>query len=325
MKGLLLLVISLLGLGIVGFFYLIPSKNIVQTARLAEKNVIQSAKKVISTDPIIVAAGDISCDKDEPGYLSCEQKQTADVVEKINPVAVLALGDLQYDGGSYQDFLAFYDKTWGKFKDKTYPILGNHEYVTKNASGYFDYFNGLETLSGRAGERGKGYYSFEIGKWHVIAINSNCWAVGGCTASSPQGKWLLADLAAHPNFCSIAFFHHPVFSSAHHGNTEYMQEFWKILSDHKVDLVLSGHDHDYERFLPKDRFGKNVEKGTVQIVAGTGGDSTYSFENKYEAGIARNNRDFGVLKLTLHEKSYDFEFVPIIGGSFQDKGSRECN
>src|SRR5262245_9609277 len=176
--------------------------------------------------PVIAAAGDIACNGPAPGTTRCQEAGTAALIAAGPEVAaVLPLGDLQYECGDYPNLLRFYDATWGRFRAVTHPAIGNHEYLTTRggsgcdpsttvpAKGYFDYWNGVGTASGPAGDRTRGYYSYEVGSWHLIALNSNCARVGGCDASSPQGVWLRNDLAAHPGGCTLAYWHHPRFSS----------------------------------------------------------------------------------------------------------------
>ncbi len=252
-----------------------------------------------TTHPVIVVAGDISCNR--ISYLSseCQQEKTANLVEKINPDAVLILGDLQYENGNLEDFYKFYDRSWGKFKDKTYPALGNHEYQTKDAQGYFNYFPKI-----------KSYYSFNLGDWHLISLDSNKF-------NQDQIKWLEEDLKTNLTTCSLAYFHHPYFSSGKHGLNDFVKPVWEILSRNGVDLVLNGHDHIYERFVTQD--------GIRQFIVGTGGRSLYSIKNINKYSQVRNNENFGVLKLILHKDSFDWEFISTNRSEFRDSGSARCN
>ncbi|MEP7358932.1 MAG: metallophosphoesterase [Anaerolineales bacterium] len=263
---------------------------------------------------MIIAAGDIaSC-------VSEGDEATALLVQAISGT-VITMGDNAYDNGTAEQFNGCYDPSWGQFKDRTRPSPGNHDYLVPAAAGYFDYFGAA------AGELGKGYYSYDLGAWHLIAINSMCWEVGGCGAESPQAVWLAADLAAHPVACTLAYWHHPRFSSGLHGNLDLMQTLWDVLYAGGADVVLNGHDHVYERFAPQDPQGAaDPARGIREIIAGTGGRSLYPF-----AGPARPNSEvrsastYGVLKMTLHADSYDWEFVPVAGETFTDSGTGECH
>lgn len=274
----------------------------------------------------IVAAGDIACDPtaaDFNGGLGsekrCRQKYVADLIGQLNPDAVLTLGDSQYEENTLQQFKASYDLSWGKYKAITHPVVGNHEYLTKDASGYYGYFGAA------AGDPSKGYYSYDLGAWHVIALNSNCTQINGCEATSAQGQWLKADLAAHPAKCTLAYWHHPRFSSGHHGNNPDLIDFWTMLQSAGADLVLVGHDHDYERFAPQDASGKADPAGLRQFVVGTGGKGTRPFEVIQPNSEVRDSGTYGVLKLTLKDSSYDWTFVPEAGASFTDSGSQNCH
>jgi hypothetical protein len=284
-----------------------------------------------AADPVIMAAGDIACDPTDPGYNGgagtadrCQQRATSDLLLSTPLDAVLPLGDIQYDSATTARINAVYEPTWGRVKPISRPILGNHESGT--ATGYFDYFNGAGVSDGPAGPRGKGYYSFDLGAWHLVALNSNCSSVS-CSAGSDQESWLRADLAAHPTNCTLAYWHHPRYSSGHDGSNSSMQPLWEALQDAQVELLLSGHSHNYERFAPLDRDGGVDQAGGIrQFVVGTGGafftGGLGSLEPHSE--VAQNDT-FGVLKLTLHPSSYDWQFVPAAGGTFSDAGSEPCH
>jgi 3',5'-cyclic AMP phosphodiesterase CpdA len=247
-------------------------------------------------------------------------RATADLVPKIKPKAVLVLGDNQYEKGELENYRKSYDPTWGKFKSITKPVPGNHEYATDQAAGYFDYFGKL------AGDRTKGYYSFNLGNWHLIALNSNCEFVGGCNAGSPQEKWLKADLKANSKACTLAFWHHPRFSSGLHGNNKALDIFWRDLYAARAELVLSGHDHDYERFAPQ---GLNdtvdLKQGIRQFVIGSGGKNLYPFKTVRANSEVRNNDTYGILKLTLQPQGYTWDYKPIPGSDFTDQGKATCH
>ncbi|MEO7455626.1 MAG: PKD domain-containing protein [Gemmatimonadaceae bacterium] len=278
-----------------------------------------------NADPVIVAAGDIACGTGTAAGTPCRQAAVANVIGSIHPDAVLPLGDNQYENGTLAEFNSFYGPTWGAYKSITRPAVGNHEYQTANASGYFDYFNGVGVQSGPAGDRGKGYYSYDLGAWHLIALNSNCGSVGGCGAGSAQETWLRADLAAHPAACTLAYWHHPRFSSGVHGNDASTQALWQALYNAKADVVLAGHDHNYERFAPQTATGTlDNANGVRSFVVGTGGKEQRAMGTTVANSQLRSNTSFGVLKLTLHPTSMDWQFVPVPGDPLNDAGSAAC-
>jgi hypothetical protein len=281
-------------------------------------------------DPVIAAAGDIACPPSNANYnggagtaTACRQKYTSDVLVNGNFTTILPLGDNQYDAGELSNYQTAYGSSWGRVKPVTRPVPGNHE--PGDASGYFDYFNGVGASSGPAGERGKGYYSYDVGRWHLIALNSNCAQVA-CAVGSAQEQWLRDDLAAHPAGCKLAYFHHPRFSSGHDGDNTFVQPLWQALYDAHVDLALSGHSHDYERFAPQDASGNaDNSQGIRQFVVGTGGAFFTGLGTPHPNSEVRNNNTYGVLSLTLHPASYDWQFVPEAGGGFTDAGSALCH
>jgi hypothetical protein len=268
------------------------------------------------SDPVLVGAGDIASCDDLAGA-----EATAKLIDNI-PGTVFAAGDLAYPDGSDEQFAKCYGPTWGRFKDRTRPTAGNHEYHSDGASGYARYFGGA------AGDPKKAYYSYDLGVWHIIVLNSECGEVGGCEAASPQGQWLRQDLAQHPAACTLAYFHKPLFSSgAKHGNDPEMKLLWRALYDANADVVINGHDHDYERFAPQDPDGNaDSKRGIREFVVGTGGKNSHrSFDKAKPNSEVRNADTFGVLKLTLHSSGYDWEFVPQAGKSFHDSGSGACH
>lgn len=275
-----------------------------------------SPTAVAGFNPVVVAAGDIVCGTASTGA-ACKHIETANLIQSINPDAVLLLGDNQYESGSASDFQNFYNPSWGKFKNITYPAVGNHEYGTAGANGYFDYFNGVGNQSGPAGDRSKGYYAFNLGSWRLYALNSNCSQVGGCAAGSPQESWLRSDLLANPNQCVLAYWHHPLYASGGLTSTA-VKPLYQALYDNNAELILTGHEHFYERFAPQDANGKAVANGIRQIIAGTGGRNFTGFLPTAANSEIKNNTTFGVLKLTLHPNSYDLNFVPITGSAFTD-------
>jgi hypothetical protein len=281
-------------------------------------------------DPTIVAAGDIACDvlpnapkeevDDRSGPTDCRMVQTADLIARLHPAAVLPLGDEQYADGAYAAFQSSYGPTWGRFDAIAHPVPGNHEYLTLGADGYFRYFGE------RAGERGRGYYSYDIGAWHFVAINANCGHAAGCGPGSPQERWLASDLASHKSACTLAYWHQPRFSSGNHHSDANYQPFWEDLYAARADIVLNGHDHDYERFDPQTPSGAaDAARGIREFVVGTGGKSHYTFRQTEASSVVRNNTDFGVLALTLHPHGYDWRFVPVRVGGFSDSGSGRCH
>jgi hypothetical protein len=286
---------------------------------------------------VIAAAGDVACDPTDTSYNGglgttnhCQMKATSDLLVNGHFAAVLALGDLQYACGGAAAFQQSYDPTWGRVKSITYPATGNHEYQTSggtdcdttgHASGYFNYFGSA------AGDPTKGYYSWDIAGWHMIVLNSNCSQVGGCGAGSPQEAWLRADLAAHPAACTLAYWHHPRFTSdAYAGNATNMSTAWQDLYNAGADLVLNGHTHEYERFAPQTPGGvADPTRGIREIIVGTGGVNHSSFGTILPNSEVRNATTFGVLQLTLHPASYDWTFQPIPGSTFTDSGSTACH
>jgi hypothetical protein len=283
-------------------------------------------------DPVIAAAGDIACDPSSSSFnggngssSACRQKYTSDLLVNANLAAVLTLGDNQNYCGGYQAYLRAYDPSWGRVKSITHPSVGNHEYLTSGgtdcasgAAGYFNYFGAA------AGNPSQGYYSYNIGAWHLIVLNSNCGEAGGCSTSSPQGRWLQADLAANRTLCTLAYWHIPVFSSGGRASSN-MRVIWQILYDHGVELVMHGHDHIYERFAPQTANGTlDTARGIREFIVGTGGNNHTSIASIAANSLVRNTDTFGVLKLTLHPTSYDWQFVPEAGKTFTDSGSASC-
>src|SRR5688572_3273693 len=266
-----------------------------------------------TTDSVFVlATGDLVCGTMTPPGIPCYHAKTAALVRQLQPKALLLMGDLQYETGSAEDFSAFYDPAFGEFKAITYPAPGNHEYMTPGAAGYYDYFNGVGVDSGRAGSRRRGYYSFNLGVWHIVALNSNCVEIGGCSARSPQANWLRADLAAHKAKCTLVFAHSARFSSGEHGNDEFLRDLWQIMYDAGVDVYLSGHEHTYERFRPQDARGRADEtRGIRAFVVGTGGKGTGRFLRPRPNSEIRDNSSIGVLSLTLRAEDYSWRFFAV--------------
>lgn len=293
-------------------------------------------RAALSSDPVIAVAGDIACDPTNSSFNggngssnSCHEMYTSSLLLNAGLSAVLTLGDTQYYCGGYSAFLQSYDPSWGRVKSITHPAVGNHEYLTSGgtdctaanagAAGYFQYFGSA------AGQPGQGYYSFDIGTWHIIALNSNCGDAGGCSATSPQGLWLANDLQTHTNFCTLAFWHIPLFSSGGRANHNSLA-FWQLLYDNNADLILSAHDHIYERFAPQTPSGTlDTTRGIREFIVGTGGANHTSIVSVASNSEVRNPDTFGVLELTLHPTSYDWNFVPEAGQTFTDSGSTACH
>jgi hypothetical protein len=247
------------------------------------------------------------------------QEATSDLVVAKRYAAVLVVGDVQYEDGGEEAFLRSYDPSWGRVKRLSHPVPGNHDYHTSGAAGYFRYFGRT------AGDPAKGYYSFDVGAWHLIALNSNCSQVGGCGTGSSQERWLRHDLAASSARCTLAYWHHPRFSSGQHGGSSAYVAFWRALYEAHADLVLVGHDHDYERFAPLDASGEvDLERGIREFVVGTGGKSLRGFAHPQSASEAHSDSSFGVLELTLGRSAYAWRFRPI-AGTFADSGSYRCH
>jgi 3',5'-cyclic AMP phosphodiesterase CpdA len=273
-----------------------------------------AAKAAGQHSTTLLAAGDIA---------SCESgadEQTAALLDTL-PGTVLTLGDTVYDDGSAGQFARCYLPSWGRFRDRTFPAPGNHDYQTAGASGYYGFFGP------QAGQRGKGWYSFDLGRWHLVALNSNCDAVGGCQPGSEQERWLRADLAAHPARCTLAFWHHPRFSSGTtHGSDPAVAGLWVALYQAGTDVVLAAHEHNYERFAPLDpRGGVDPARGIREFVVGTGGRSHYPFGPPLAGSQARNSDSFGLLELRLRPTGYAWRFVPVQGSTFQDSGTDGCH
>lgn len=267
-----------------------------------------------SSDPILVGAGDIArCG-------STGDSETAALLGKIQGT-VITLGDNAYESGTPAEFTDCYAPTWGQFINSTHPAVGNHDYLTTGAAGYFGYFGAA------AGDPTKGYYSYDLGTWHIVVLNSNCGQAGGCGVGSPQQKWLKANLAANPTACTLAYWHHPYYSSGEWGDSLWMTALWQTLYDANADVVLSGHDHDYERFAPQDTNGNlDNARGIVQFVVGTGGSNNFSLTYPLQPNsVISNGNTFGVLELTLHPTSYTWKFVHVSGKTFTDSGTANCH
>jgi hypothetical protein len=263
---------------------------------------------------VLVGAGDIADCKNLVGA-----EATAKLLEQI-PGTVMAVGDLAYPDGSKENFVC-YGNTWGRARSRTRPAPGNHEFHSSGATPYFDYFGVL------AGDPKTGYYSYDLGAWHIVVLNSECNDVGGCEAGSPQERWLRADLSSHPVACTLAYWHKPLFSSGSaHGNDLTVKPLWDALYDANADVVINGHDHDYERFAPQNPDGApDSVRGIREFVVGTGGKSLRPFGTVKPNSEVRDATAFGVLKLTLHANGYDWKFISEEGRTFTDSGSGVCH
>jgi hypothetical protein len=264
--------------------------------------------------PQLLAAGDIA-DCTDPS------EQTAQLLDGLRGT-VTPLGDTAYPTGSYEDFMNCYDPTWGRHKHRTRPTVGSHEYDTPGAVPYWDYFGAA------AGEAGKGWYSYDVGTWHVVVLNSACAEIGGCMEGSPQMEWLQADLAANPAQCTAAYWHIPRYSSGkRHGDDLNYVTLWQVLYEHGVEFVMGGNDHHYERFAPQTAFGDlDLTDGIRQFVVGTGGRFLRPMtDTPLPNSEARDATTHGILRVGLLEGSYEWEFVPVEGGTFTDSGSTDCH
>jgi len=260
----------------------------------------------------MVGAGDIADCK------GTGERQTARLVARISGT-VFTVGDNVQGRGRWSEFTDCYAPTWGRFKNRTRPAAGNHEYYTSGARPYYRYFGS------RAGRPGLGYYSYDRGSWHVVVLNSNCGHVR-CGAGSRQLEWLKRDLAANRSRCTMAIFHHPLFTSSRSADTKEVRPFWKVLYNNRAELILNGHAHSYERFAPQTPFGRRApERGIRQFVVGTGGTPPLNpFGARPANSQVRNDKTFGVLRLTLRPGGYSWRFVPVAGKTFTDSGRGVC-
>ncbi|RJG05232.1 alkaline phosphatase [Noviherbaspirillum cavernae] len=289
------------------------------TADKAPVTTVQKAVQLPGKGVNVYAAGDIA----DCGKVNAEQsgaaKTAALIAERLandKDAAVLNLGDSTYPIGMPGEFTDCYEPTWGRFKARTYPVPGNHEYSVPYAMGYYGYFG-----SGAGPER-RGYYSFTLGSWHVISLNSNLKPKEHQT----QLDWLKDELGRNKALCTLAYWHHPRYSSGGHGNNDKMADVWNALYAADADLVLASHDHDYERFAPQNGDGAQDDKrGMRQFVVGTGGARLSPFRFRKPNSEVSDNASHGVLKLVLKDSGYEWEFLPVEDGGFVDRGTTLCH
>jgi acid phosphatase type 7 len=297
------------------------SKTILAVGAMASAMVLACMAAVLTATPgvgkartvTLVGAGDIGrCD-------DTSDRKTARLVGKI-PGTVFTLGDHAYHDGTRAQFRDCYDATWGKYKKRTRPTAGNHDYRTAGAKPYFNYFRW------RAG-RPRGYYSYDRGAWHIVALNSNCEEVGGCEWRSAQGRWLRRDLANHRARCTLAYFHHPLYASGRGEDSPEVKPFWHILYNHHADVILNGHAHRYERFARITPSGKRSSaRGIRQFIVGTGGAEREFQQGPDEPRVqAKKAGAPGVLKLELGSGFYHWKFVPVAGRNYTDSGRARCH
>jgi hypothetical protein len=276
---------------------------------------------------VIAAAGDIGCAANDPSFnnlngtaTACRSKYTEQIIQQINPVYLLPLGDEQYNSGSAADFAASYAQTWGLSKGISKPVVGNHEYGTSKAAGYFGYFGSA------AGNQGSGYYSYGVGAWHVVAINTECTRIDGavgCALDSPQEKWLKSDLAAHPAACTLVYGHRPRWASSSFASSDIAPLVNDMVAAH-VDLYITGHARSYERFAPQDANGNADPNGITEMVIGTGGAFYTGIGTIVPNSLVRAKNLYGVEQLVLHPTSWDYTFVPE-NSAFADTGTGRCH
>ncbi len=297
------------------------SKRVVVVGAMASAMVLTCMAIVLTASPgggkartvTLVGAGDIAgCD------FKADRK-TARLVGKIGGT-VFTLGDSVYPDATRAQFRKCYDPTWGKYKERTRPTAGNHEYDTSGAKPYFNYFRW------RAG-RPRGYYSYDRGAWHIVALNSNCEEVGGCDWKSAQGRWLRRDLARHRTRCTLAYFHHPLYASGSDYDSSQVKPFWHLLYNHHADVIISGHAHRYERFARITPSGaRSPARGIRQFIVGTGGAPGASQKGPDEPRVqAKKVGAPGVLKLELGSDFYNWKFVPVVGRNYTDSDRARCH
>jgi hypothetical protein len=274
-----------------------------------------------SSDPTMLLVGDQHACDSHPGAVSA----VAQLIDGLDPSGadpIASLGDESGDTGVASEFSSCFDPVWGRFKARVHPAIGNHDWQSGNADGYFGYWGAA------AGTANQGWYSYDVGTWHVVVLSSYCGKVGGCGLGSPQVQWLKQDLAAHRTQCTLAYWHHPLFtSSPQAGTSGNTSAFWTVLYQYGADVVVNAHIHLYERFAPQDPSGNAAAGGIREFVVGTGGGEHVGWSSRAANSEAIDDSTWGVLALTLHPGSYDWRFVPAGGsfGSFADSGSTNCH
>jgi acid phosphatase type 7 len=278
--------------------------------------ILVSPAAAAGADPVLAAAGDIACAPNSPETpTTCHQVGTAAIVGAIDPSAVAALGDNQYEIGFLPAYQSVFDATWGLYRSRTFPVPGNHEYYRVGADGYYAYFGTA------AGDPARGYYAYDLGRWHILALNSNCTYVP-CAAGSEQEQWVRRELTGRRG-CTMAYWHHSLFSSQ--GGDPHMRDIWRDLAAARVDVVLSSHNHNYERFAGQDADGRlDPFAGPREFVVGTGGRSLGAIRGPGRNSEVREDQVFGVLALVLGPKGYSWSFDSE-GGAFVDTGSTPCH
>ena len=277
-------------------------------------------------DPLVAAVGDIACTPTSSAFqdglgtdTACRHKYVADLLAGKDLAAFLALGDLQYEVGDLAAFNTSYDRWFAPYYDITRPTPGNHEYKTPGASGYYSYFSSKDYAAS------PGYYSYDVGDWHLVPLNSNCAAVGGCGSTQPQFNWLKADLAANTDQCTLAYWHHPKFNDGEHAGVTNMNWAWNLLYQDDAEIILNGHEHSYQRFVPLSDAGATGDpRGIVEFTSGAGGKSHYNVGTTSSLSAFRNTTDYGVLFLTLHPASADYQWVTE-AGAVLDSGTIKCH
>lgn len=304
---------------------ILPGINQVTDGNITENSIVSATLTpfqpvLISVTPTpipdavyLTGAGDISfCDLDM-------DDATASLLKNATGL-IFTLGDTQYDGSTFDTYMNCFDKSWGKYKDRMIPVVGNHEYEDYNAAGFYDYFDNELDPDRR------GYYSMDVGAWHVIVLNSQCDAVGGCGILFPQVQWLKNDLITDTHLCTLALWHHPRFSTGYHGPDKSMDTIWRMMVEYDVDLVLNGHEHNYERFAPMDENGNtNLSDGIRQIIVGTGGSPLRPQYTENLSSIVYNDSTYGVLQLMLDYGTYEWKFIPVTENGFSDEGTGYCH
>ena len=268
-------------------------------------------------EAVLLGAGDIG---------DCEtqgDEATARLLDAHPTATIAVLGDVAYHHGSASDFERCFAPSWGRFRARMRPATGNHDHATPDAAGYAAYFGA------RGGPAGTYRYSYDLGTWHVVVLDSDCWRVGGCALDDPQARWMRADLRRHRSRCTLAYWHRPPFSSGRYGDpadTERVRPLWRVAVEDGVDVVLTAHEHSYERHAPMDAKGKPDAAGTRLFVVGTGGGNLRRYRDPpLPSTEVRNDDTWGVLRLELHPDRYDWRFLPVDAGTFSDHGSGTCN